>query len=104
MTIWQSGAGIVVRRSLGGIHLIVPIGADHHQVLQVRPRQHILQQVERCRVQPLQIIEEECQRVFRPGEDTDESAEDQLKAALRLLRLKLRHRRLFAEDELQLGD
>ena len=39
---------------MSGIDLVVPIGADQHQVLQVRPGQQILQQVERRRVEPLQ--------------------------------------------------
>jgi hypothetical protein len=43
-------------------------------VLQIRADQQILQQVERRRVEPLQIVEEERQRMFRTGEDADETA------------------------------
>src|SRR5208337_1499661 len=42
--------------------------------------------------------------MFRLGEDTDEAAEHELEASLRLLRWKLRNRRLVADDELQFGD
>ena len=87
-----------------GIDLVVAIGADQHQVPQVRPGQQILEQIERRRVEPLQIVEEQRQRMFRPGEDADETPEHQLETALRLLRLELGDRRLLADDELQFGD
>jgi len=73
-------------------------------VLQIRPGQQILHEVERRRVEPLQIVEKQRQRMFRSGEHGDEPAEHQLETALRLLRLELRDRRLFSDDELQLGD
>ena len=65
-----------------GIDLIVPIGADQQQVLHVRLRQQILEQVERRRVEPLQIVEEQRQRMFRPREDADEAPEHQLETDL----------------------
>ena len=74
------------------------------QVLQIRPGQQILEQIERRRVEPLQIVEEQRQRMFRPGEDADEAPEHQLETSLRVLRRQLRDRRLFADDELQFGD
>ena len=57
-----------------------------------------------ARVEPLQIVEEQRKRVLRPGEDGYESPEYELKTTLCLLRRKLRDRRLFADDELQVGD
>src|ERR1700720_4073749 len=41
--------------------------------------------------------------MFRAGEDADESPKHQLKTPLRVLGRKLRDRRLFSDDELQLG-
>ena len=55
-----------------GVDLVVPIGADQQQMLHVRLRQHILEQIERGGVEPLQIVEEERQRVLRTREDADE--------------------------------
>ena len=55
--------------------------------------QQIFQQVERRRVEPLQVIEEQRQGMFRPSEDTDELPKHQLKAPLRVLRRKLRNGR-----------
>ena len=94
----------LAHQRMGGIDLVVPIGADQQQVLHIRLGQQILEQIERCRVEPLQIVEEQRQRMFRPGEYADESPEHQLKTTLCVLRRKLRNRRLFTDDELQFGD
>ena len=50
---------------MAGVDLVVPIGADEQQVSQVCLGQKILDEVERRRVQPLKIVEEERQRMFR---------------------------------------
>ena len=84
---------------MGSSNLVVPIGADQQQVSNIRLGQEILEQIERRRVQPLQVVEEERQRVFYAGEHADEAAEHELKATLRLLRLKLGNRWLFAHDQ-----
>src|SRR5215469_14850275 len=87
-----------------GIDFIVPVSADQHEVSQIRPSHQILEQVERRRVEPLQIVEKKSQRMFRSGKDTNESPEHGLEAVLRLLRLKLRDRRLVADNEPELRD
>src|SRR6516225_508125 len=61
----------------------------------------MLHQIQRGRVQPLQIVEEESEGVL-PRECADESTEDQSEAALRILWRKFRNRRLHPDDELQL--
>src|SRR5580658_9891945 len=71
---------------------------------QIRPGQQILQQVEGRSVEPLQIVEKQRQRMFRPGEYANKAPENELETALRLLRLKLWDRRLISDDELQFGD
>jgi hypothetical protein len=72
-------------------------------VLHIRPGQQIPEQIKRCRVEPLQIIEEQGKRMFRPCEYADKSPEHQLEAALRVLGRKLRDWWLFSYDELQFG-
>src|SRR4029453_9166724 len=67
------------------IDFVVPVGTDQHQVLHIRPGQQILHQVERRGIEPLQIVKEKGERMFRPREYADESTEHQLKAALRVL-------------------
>src|SRR5580692_11491906 len=64
----------------------------------------MLDQVERRRVEPLQIVEKQRQRMFGPREDAEKSPEHQLETALRLLRRKLRDRRLLPDEELQFGN
>ena len=60
-------------------------------------------QIQRGRVEPLQIVEKERQRMLRPGEYAEEAPEDQVEAALRVLGRKLGNRRLLADDELSSG-
>ena len=50
----------------------------------------------------MQIVEEQRQRVLRPGKHGEKVPENQLKAALRVMGRQLRDRRLVADDELQL--
>src|SRR6266404_5138123 len=86
---------------MGGIDFVVSVGPDQHQVLHIRPGQQILEQIERRGVKPLQIVEEQRKRMFRPCEDADESPEHQLETALRVLWRKIRDWRLFSYNELQ---
>src|SRR5262249_29074791 len=53
------------------IDLVVPIGTDQDEVLQIRPGQQILNEVERGGVEPLQIVEEQRKRMLRTGEYAD---------------------------------
>ena len=94
----------LARQRMSGINFIVPVSADQHQMSQIRPGQQILQQVEGRSIEPLQIVEKQRQRMFWPGKDANEAPENELEAALRLLRLELRDRRLVSDDELQFGD
>ena len=89
---------------MGGIDFVVPVGADQHQVVHIPLGQQILEHIQRGRVEPLQIVEEERQRMVRPCEDADESPKHQLEAALRVLRRQRKDRWLFADDELQFRD
>ena len=77
---------------MSGIDFVVAISTNQHEVLQLRTRQQILQQVERCRVQPLQIVEKQGQRMLLPREYADESAKHQLEAPLSILWRNFRNR------------
>src|SRR5215813_13956812 len=83
-----------------GSYFVVAVGTDEEKIAEIRPVQQIFQEVERRRVEPLQIIEEERQRMFRPREDADELSKRQLEAPLRVLWRKLRDRRRLSDDEL----
>src|SRR6267154_2585787 len=91
----------LAHQRMRGIDLVVSISADHHQVLQIRSGQEILQQVESRRVEPLQVVEEQSERVFRPSEYADKPPEHHLETPLCVLRFKIRDWWLFSEDEFQ---
>src|SRR5262249_53751113 len=89
---------------MGGIDFVVAVRADQHQVPHVRLREKVFDQLERRRVEPLQIVQEQGQRMLRPREYADEPAEHQLEAALLLLWRKRRNRWLSSDDQLQFGN
>ena len=43
---------------MGGADFVVAVGADQHQMPHIRPGKKIRDQIERCSVEPLQIVEE----------------------------------------------
>jgi hypothetical protein len=79
---------------------VVAVGTDEEKIAEVGPTQQVFQKVQRRRVEPLEVIEEECERMFRSSEDADELPKHPLEAALRVLWLKLRDRRRLPDDEL----
>src|SRR5215475_9003285 len=79
---------------------VVAVGADEEKIADIRSAQQVFQQVERRRVEPLQVIKEERQRMVRPREDADKLPKGQLKAPLRVLWRKLRDRGRLSDDEL----
>src|ERR1700731_1509397 len=64
----------------------------------------MLEEVERCCIQPLQIVKKKRERVLLAREYPKEASEHHLKAVLRVLRRRVRDRWLFPNDELQLGN
>ena len=87
-----------------GADLVVPVGADQQQVPHLRVRDQMLEEVERRCIQPLQIIEEQRERVLLAREHPEEAPEHHLEAVLRILRRQVGDRRLLPDHELQLGN
>src|SRR6202166_2211830 len=85
------------------IDLVVPVGADQQQVPHLRVRDQMLDEVERRGIQPLQIIEEQRERMLLAREGAEEAPEHHLEAVVCVLRRQLRDRWLFPNHELQLG-
>ena len=83
---------------------VVPVRADQHQVRHAGWSQQIFEEIERRRIEPLQVVEEQCQWMLRAGKDADKPPKHQLEAPLRVVWWKLRDRWLVADDELQLRD
>src|SRR6185295_9616542 len=69
-----------------------------------RVRDKVLEQVKRSCIQPLQIVEEQRERMLLAREHREETPEHHLEAVLRVLRRQVRDRRLFSDHELQLGN
>ncbi len=85
-------------------NLVIPVSSHQQHVSYLRMRNQTLKEVERCCIQPLQIIKKEGKRMFWPGECSEETPEHQLETVLRILRRQVRNGRLFANDEFQLWD
>src|SRR6185295_1516292 len=87
---------------MGRGDFVVPVCADQQHMSHIGVSQQVFEQIQRGRVEPLQIVEEQRQRMFRSSEYREEAAEDELKTSLGVLRWQLVDRRLLANDESQL--
>ncbi len=80
--------------------LVVPVGADQQQVPHFRVCDQVLEEIERCCIQPLQVIEEQRERVLLARELPEEAPENHLEAVLRVPRRQVGDRWLFPNHEL----
>ena len=87
-----------------GLDLVVPIRADEQEVSHLVVGDQMPEEVKGGGVQPLEVVEEQRERVLRPGEHAKESSKHHLETALLLLWRQFRHRRLLPDDEFKLGD
>src|ERR1700743_161498 len=87
-----------------GIDLIVTIGPDQQQMPQIGGGQQVLDEIQGRDIQPLQVVEEERERMAWPSEDADEAPYHKLKAPRRIRRRAPRALRLVADRPLQCGD
>src|SRR5215470_18956425 len=92
----------LAQQRMRGIDFVVAVSTDHHQVLHIRLVQQVLEQVERRRVEPLQVVEEQRQRMLRSREHTDKTPQCQLKTMLCVLGWKFGNRWLRSDDKAQL--
>ena len=70
---------------VGRRDFVVPIGADQQKMLHLRLGHQVFEEIERGRVEPLQVVQEQGERMLGPGEHAKEPSEDQFEAALRVL-------------------
>src|SRR5215475_7306081 len=89
---------------MGRGDLVIPICADQQQMPHSRLGQQMFEQIERGRVEPLQIVEEQSQGMLGASEHSQETPEDQEKTSLRVLGRQLRERLLLADDKFQVRD
>jgi hypothetical protein len=74
---------------MGGANLVVSVGADEEEVPDIRVSAEMLEEFERCRVQPSQVIKKERERVLFACEDAEEGSEHRLEPVLRIQRGEL---------------
>ena len=84
--------------------LVVPVRPDQQQVPHLRVRHQVLDELERRCIQPLQIIEEQRERMLLAREHAEEASENHLETVLRILWRQICDRRLFADHQFQFGD
>ena len=89
---------------MGSTDFVVPVGTDQHQVPHIRLGQQVFDEIQAGRVEPLQIVEKERQRMLRPGENAKEAPEHELKPPSRVLWRQLGDRRRLSDDELHFGN
>src|SRR5262245_21065140 len=106
---WNKYAALANRRErphqrVRRIDLVVPKRADEEQVLPLGLDEDVFQELERRGVEPLQIVQEQGQRVLSAREHTDETSKNHLKAGLRVRGRNVWNGRLLSDDELQFRD
>ncbi|HWS69429.1 MAG TPA: hypothetical protein VN325_42230 [Steroidobacteraceae bacterium] len=89
---------------MGRANLIVSVGADQHDVANFRLGDQVLEKLKRCRIEPLQIVEEERERMLGPSEDSEKPSEHRLEASLCFLGWNICYGWLSSDDEFELGD
>jgi hypothetical protein len=84
--------------------LVVAIRADQKDVPHIPMSQQILEQIQRRGIEPLQVVQEQRQRVFRPGEHAEKTSEHELETALCVLRRQFGDRWQLAKNCPEVGD
>ncbi|KFB69820.1 MAG: hypothetical protein CAPSK01_000533 [Candidatus Accumulibacter vicinus] len=91
------------RERAGRADFIAAVSADEQRMAQRRVAQQALQQVERSRVDPVQVVEKNDQRVPGVRQRADEAPQDVSEAIDRLLAIQIGQRRLCADDQFEMG-
>ena len=97
---------LVAQRDEGvrGAHFVVAVRADEQQAALVAGEHEQLDHPQRGRIGPLQVVQEQHQRMPGAGEDFDEAGEQAVQAQLGLCRRRRGHRVGGADDQRQLGN
>ncbi len=78
--------------------------ANKQEITQIVAGHQILEQTQRSGICPLQIVQEDAERVLLFGKQVYESTNDGIEAVLRLIRRHRSHGRLRADDQLNFRD
>src|SRR5579864_4411357 len=86
------------------VHFVIPVGTDQQQVRHIGLAQHVLDQIQRRSIEPLQVVEKQCKGMFRSRKNADETAEHHLEPTSSVLRRKFRNAWLVPYNEPQFGN
>ena len=89
-------------QGVGRAHLVVAIGGDEQDVVARGVADPLLEKLQRGRVGPLQVVQEDHQGVIRLREDAQEAREQRMEPVPRFDGTDLGHRCLRTEDVLEL--
>src|SRR5258708_4828173 len=93
-----------LEKRVRGADFVVSIGPDQKHVPPLRVRDQVLEEIERRSIKPLQIVEEQRERVLLPREYAEKPPKDHLKAVLRVLGRQVRNGWLSPDHKLQCGN
>ncbi len=68
-----------------GADLVVPVGPDQQQVPHLGVCNQVIEEFERRGIQPLYIVQKQCERVFLAREHTEEALKHHLESVAGLL-------------------
>ena len=85
------------RQRMRRADLVVSVGADEQEVVDLRINDEILEQFQRGHIQPLQVIQEEREGMLGTGKNAEKSPEHPLEPVIRILARKVGHGRLLAD-------
>ncbi|MEH2583532.1 hypothetical protein V1281_005427 [Nitrobacteraceae bacterium AZCC 2161] len=89
---------------MAGTHLVVSVRTDEQEILRLGARHQIFDKHERCRIEPLEIIHKNNERVVGAGKYADEALEYSLKSELRVQGRQCGDRWLWSDQDHKLGD
>jgi hypothetical protein len=89
---------------MGGVELVGPVGANQQDVPHLRFCDQVLKEFERGSIQPLQIVQEQRERMLWLGERAEEAAENHLESIPRLLGRQIRDQGLLSDNGGELGN
>ena len=90
---------------MGGVHLVVAIGADEIEVgIVARTDEHMVEKIEGGAVAPLQVVDEQDQGVLRRSQAGEEVAEQVVESLTRLHGRQRHDFRLGTQEDFQFRD
>ena len=87
-----------------GVEFVGPVGANQQDVPHVRFCDQVLKEFEGRSIQPLQIVQEQRERMLWLGESAEEAPENHLESIPRLLGRQIRDRGLLPDNGGELGN